>query len=101
MVQLKIRATESGTDLITISRCFLSFKTVITSRNIIVFKIFFSRKKTAILVVQALWYLVQLVRTYILFYRRFLISFSPLMVASAGETDWNSIASQFSRNWTQ
>ncbi len=34
------KITESGTDLNTILRCFLSFKTVVTSRNIIVFKIF-------------------------------------------------------------
>jgi hypothetical protein len=38
-VQPKIRLTASGTDLITILRCFLSLKTVVTSRNIIVFKI--------------------------------------------------------------
>jgi hypothetical protein len=44
----KIRLTGSGTDLITILRCFLSFKTVVTSRNIIVFKIKFSRKKLTI-----------------------------------------------------
>ncbi len=37
----KIRAIASGTDLITILRCFLSFKTVFTSPNIIVFKIKF------------------------------------------------------------
>ncbi len=41
-VRPKIRLTESGTDLITILRCFLSFKTALTSRNIIVFNIFFS-----------------------------------------------------------
>ncbi len=41
----KIRLTESGTDLITILRCFLSFKLVITSRNIIVFKIKLSLPK--------------------------------------------------------
>ncbi len=35
----KIRLTETGTDLITILRCVLSFKTVVISRNIIVFKI--------------------------------------------------------------
>ncbi len=44
-VQPKIRLTESGTDLITILRCFLSYKTVVTPRNIIVFKINFSRPK--------------------------------------------------------
>jgi hypothetical protein len=43
--QPEIRLTASGTDLITILRCFLSFKTVVTSRNIIVFKIKFSRPK--------------------------------------------------------
>ncbi len=59
-VRPKIRLTESGTDLITILRCFLSFKTVCTTRNIIVFKIFFRQKKTAIRVVHALWYLVPL-----------------------------------------
>ncbi len=41
----KIRLTESGTDQITILRCFLSFKTVIISRNNIVFKIKFSQPK--------------------------------------------------------
>ncbi len=44
-VRPKIRLTESGIDLITILRCFLSFKTVVMSRNIIVFKIKFSRPK--------------------------------------------------------
>jgi hypothetical protein len=38
-VRSKKRLTESGTDLNPISRCFLSFKTVVTSRNILVFKI--------------------------------------------------------------
>ncbi len=43
LVRPKIRLAESGTDLITILRCFLSFKTVFsTSQNIIVFKINFS-----------------------------------------------------------
>ncbi len=41
----KIRLTASGTDLITILRCFLAFKTVLTSRNIIAFKIKISRPK--------------------------------------------------------
>ena len=59
-VRHKFRLTESGTDLITIERCFLSFKTVVTSRNIIVFKINLSMPKTAIRVVHALWYLVPL-----------------------------------------
>ncbi len=36
--QPEIRLIESGTDLITILRCFLSFETLVTSRNIIVFK---------------------------------------------------------------
>ncbi len=45
-VRPKIRLTESGTDLITILRCFLSFKTVVMSRNIIAFKIKFPRPKT-------------------------------------------------------
>ncbi len=44
-VRPKIRLTRSGIDLTTILRCFLSFKTVVTSRNIIVFKIKFSRPK--------------------------------------------------------
>jgi hypothetical protein len=44
-VRPKNRLTESGTDLITILRCFLSFKTVVTSRNIIVFKIKISLPK--------------------------------------------------------
>ena len=39
---------ESGTDLNTILRCFLSFKTAVTSRNILVFKIFFSRPKNGL-----------------------------------------------------
>ncbi len=38
-VRPKNRLTASGNDLISILRCFLSFKTVVTSRNIIVFKI--------------------------------------------------------------
>ncbi len=59
-VRPKIRPMASETDLITILRCFLSFKTVLTSRNIIVFKIFCTGKKTAIRVVHALWYLVPL-----------------------------------------
>jgi hypothetical protein len=33
------RKTESGTDLNTILRCFISLKTVVTSRNNLVFKI--------------------------------------------------------------
>ncbi len=45
-VRPKIRLPESGTDLITMLRCFLSFKTVVTSRNIMAFKIKFSRPKT-------------------------------------------------------
>ena len=44
----KKRIIESGTDLNTILRCFLSFKTVVTSRNILVFKIFFSRPKNGL-----------------------------------------------------
>jgi hypothetical protein len=46
-VRPKIRLTESGTDLITILRCIPSFKTVLTSRNIIVFKIFFRHPSLA------------------------------------------------------
>ena len=38
-VQSQNKLTEVGTDLVTILRCFLSFKTVATSRNILVFKI--------------------------------------------------------------
>ncbi len=72
----KIRLTESETDLITILRCFLSFKTVLTSRNIIVFKIFFSGKKTAIWVVHALWYLVPLADRY--------LPFCPILSRSTG-----------------
>ncbi len=41
----KKRLTGSETDLNTILRCFLSFKTVILSRNILLFKIFFPRQK--------------------------------------------------------
>ncbi len=37
-VRPKIRLTEYGPDLISILRCFLSFETVLTTRNIIVFK---------------------------------------------------------------
>ena len=44
-VRPKIRPMASETDLITILRCFLSFKTVVTSPNIIVFKIKISRPK--------------------------------------------------------
>jgi hypothetical protein len=44
-VRPKIRLTESGTDQITILRCFLSFKTVVMSRNSIVFKIKISLPK--------------------------------------------------------
>jgi hypothetical protein len=46
--------------MLTILRCVLSFKTVVISRNIIVFKIKISRPKKAIRVVHALWYLVPL-----------------------------------------
>jgi hypothetical protein len=46
-VRPKSRLTESGTDLVTIFRCFLSFQIVVTTRNTIVFKIKFSRPKTA------------------------------------------------------
>ncbi len=60
MVRPKHRLTVSGTDLITILRCFLSFKTVVTSRNIIVFKIKIPSQKTVIRVVHVLWYLVPL-----------------------------------------
>ncbi len=42
-VRPNIRLTGTGTDLITILRCVLSFKTVVTSRIIIVFKIKISR----------------------------------------------------------
>ncbi len=38
-VRPKISLTDAGTDLITISMCVLSFKTVATPRNAIVFKI--------------------------------------------------------------
>ncbi len=58
MAQPEIRLIESGTDLITILRCFLSIKTVVTSRNIIIFKIFFSGPKMTIRVVHGLCYLV-------------------------------------------
>ncbi len=51
---------ESGIDLITILRCFLSFKTVVMSRNIIVFRITVPDQKAAIRVVHASKYLVQL-----------------------------------------
>ena len=44
-VRSKKGLTESWIDLTTILRCFLSFKTVVTSRNILVFKIKFSRPK--------------------------------------------------------
>jgi hypothetical protein len=44
LVWPKIRLTASVTDLITILRCFLSFKTVTTSRDIVVFKIKFPEK---------------------------------------------------------
>jgi hypothetical protein len=57
----KISLTKPGTNLITSLRCFLSFKTVVTSRNIKVFKIFFFSRKTAIRVVYTLQYLVPLV----------------------------------------
>jgi hypothetical protein len=46
-VQPKIRVTESGTDQITILRCFLSFKTVVISQNSIVFKIKCSHPKNS------------------------------------------------------
>jgi hypothetical protein len=59
-VQLKLRLTESGTDLITILSCFLSFKTVATSRNIIVFKTHFPCRKTVVRVVHALKYILPL-----------------------------------------
>jgi hypothetical protein len=59
-VRPKIRLTASGTDLLTILRCFLSFRTVVTSRNIIMFKIKFPGQKTAIRVMHALKYLVPL-----------------------------------------
>ncbi len=45
LVQPKIRLTDSGTNLLTILTCFLSFKTVVTSQDIIVFKINFSLQK--------------------------------------------------------
>ncbi len=54
LVQPKIRLTETGTDLITILRCVLLFKTVVISRNIIVFKIKISLPKRAIRVMHAL-----------------------------------------------
>ncbi len=41
----KMRLTGSGTELITILRCVLLFKTVVTSRKVIVFKIKFSLQK--------------------------------------------------------
>jgi hypothetical protein len=44
-IQPKIRLTEHVTDLITMLRCFLSFNTVVMSRNIMVFKIKISRPK--------------------------------------------------------
>ncbi len=44
-VQSKKRLTGSGTDLNTVLRCFLLFKTVVTSRNILVFKTYFPRPK--------------------------------------------------------
>ncbi len=56
----KIRLTESGTDLNTILRCFLSFKTVVTSQNVIVFKIKKSGKKRTIRVGVRFQYLVPL-----------------------------------------
>jgi hypothetical protein len=59
-VRPNIRLTEAGTDLITILMWFLSFKTVLTSRNIIVFKIKFPLPKTVIRVMHAFCYLVQL-----------------------------------------
>ncbi len=62
-VRPKIRLTEFGTDLITILRCLLSFKTVVTIRNIIVFKKNIPGQKTAIRVVHALHYLVPLAAT--------------------------------------
>ncbi len=60
-----IRLTEAGTDLITILRCSLSFKTVLTSRNITVFKIKFPLPKTVIRVMHAFCYLVTLADMYI------------------------------------
>jgi hypothetical protein len=45
LVRSKNRLTESGTDLNTILRCFRSFKKVVTSQNVIVFKISFPRPK--------------------------------------------------------
>jgi hypothetical protein len=48
LIQPKIRLTEYETDLITILRCFLLFQTVVTSRNIIAFKIKFSLQKKTI-----------------------------------------------------
>ncbi len=41
----KIRPTESGTVQITISRCFLSFKTIFKSKNPIFFRIKLSLPK--------------------------------------------------------
>ena len=41
----KIKVNESGTDPIIISRCILSFKTIITPLNIIVFKVKISAAK--------------------------------------------------------
>jgi hypothetical protein len=56
----KVRLTDSGTDLITILRCYHLFKTVGMSQKIIVFKIKNFLPKTAIQVVHALKYLMQL-----------------------------------------
>ncbi len=52
-IGLKTKITESGTDLNTILRYFLSFRTVVTSRNIIAFKIFFPGRKIAFRVTDA------------------------------------------------
>ncbi len=52
-VRSKKRLTEPGTDLNTILRCFLSFKTFVTSQNIIVFKIIFPGPKMAVRVTHA------------------------------------------------